>query len=143
MAEKVRLSNMVIIKIILFHLLYCLLGMCVVAFNLTFTTHINMQTVLYTIFSVFVIISYFWFGYKFDNKGLKFHVQIWILSVILVGISFMDVKTATLLNLPFQPLASLFYHNSQTQEIACIITSLLPSALIQSGYIYKERNSEK
>jgi len=133
---------MISLKISLFHLLCCLLGMCVIAFNLTVSQHINMEVVLYTIYSILMIISYFVFGNKFiqiNNNTLKVHTQIWLLSVILVIIAFADIRMVSLLNLSFQPLSALFHNKALNERIIYIVTSLLPSALIHIGYIYNTR----
>ena len=59
------------------------------------------------------------------------------MAVILVLVSVVDIRTACLLNLSFQPLSALFYGNLINERFICIITSLLPSVLIHTGYIYK------
>jgi hypothetical protein len=99
-----------------------------------------MEIALYTIYSVFIIISYFVCGYKFiqtNSNALKIHTQIWLISVIIVVFSFVDVKMASLLNLPFQPLSVLFNNYVLNEKMTFTLTSLFPSSLIQAGYIYK------
>ena len=131
---------MVVLEISLFHLICCFFGACIIYLNLTFSQNGNQEFILYTIYSFIIIISYFLFGYKVIddyNTKLKTHMQIWIISVILVLISIVDVWMACMLNLSFQPLSALFYDYLTNERFICIITSLLPSILMYIGYIYK------
>ncbi len=129
-----------VLKISLFHSLCSCLSICITAFNLTFSHHRNTEIVLYTLYSILIILLYFIFGYKFietSNNIFKTHAQIRFISIILVIVSFMDIRTTYLLNLPFQPLFALFCNNILNEKTIGIISALFPSILMQAGYICK------
>lgn len=129
---------MIILNIFLFHLLCCLLSAVVIAFNLTFSSYQSTEIVLYIIHSLFIIICYFLFGYKIitTNKiSFSFNAQIWILTIIIIIFSFLDINMACLINLPFQTISSVLYGTPVNEKTLCIITALIPSALIQIGSV--------
>ena len=128
-----------IVKISLFHLICCLLGMGIVAINLTFAENHSTEIILYTIFSVVIIIAYFIFGYKFIDyyNEPENYISIWIISLFLVLLSFVDFQTASMVNMPFQPLGVLLSGDIFTEKGLCIFLSLIPSTVMQIGYILR------
>lgn len=130
---------MIFLKICSFHLLCCLLSMGIIALNLTFTAYQGVEIAFYIVYSLFITICYFLFGYKIvitDKISLSFNSQIWLLTIIIIIVSFLDIKMAFFINLPFCTISSLLYEGIvQNERTICVITSLLPAALIQIGSV--------
>ena len=127
---------MTFLKIVLFHILCCLTSAVVVVLNFTLSSHGNVEFVLYAIYSLFMVIGYFIFGRKLaehDHAPLKTSLQIWLLSILLCVSLLIDTAVASLLNLPFQLLLTLF-PRALPETLGFVLVSFLPSILIQSGY---------
>ena len=132
-------------KVSLFHLICCLLGMGIVTINFTFFLNEISEIILYSVFSVIVAVGYIVFGYKFiaddydESFNIKNYIQIWFPSLILVLISAIgDVATATavLINMPFQPMGALLNELFNEKNL-CFLLSIIPSTLLQLGYIIR------
>ena len=130
-------------KVSLFHLICCLLGMGIVTINFTFSQNEISEIILYSVFSVIVAVGYIVFGYKFiaddydESFNIKNYIQIWFPSLILVLISAIgDVATAVLINMPFQPMGALL-NELFNEKILCFLLSIIPSTLLQLGYIIR------
>ena len=134
-------------KVSLFHLICCLLGMGIVTINFTFSQNAISEIILYSVFSVIVAVGYIVFGYKFiaddydESFNIKNYIQIWFPSLILVLISAIgDVATAMLINMPFQLMGALLnelLNELFNEKILCFLLSIIPSMLLQLGYIIR------
>ena len=117
--------------------------MGIVTINFTFSQNEICEIILYSGFSVIVAVAYIVFGYKFitddydESFNIKNYLQIWFLSLIFVFISAIgDVKTAMLINMPFQPMGTLLDELFDEKSL-CLFLSIIPSTLLQSGYIIR------
>lgn len=126
-------------KIILFHVINCILAMFIVMINMNFSTQVSTEIALYLIYSLAAGFAYLFFGYKFagniENR-VKDIVEIWCISAFLVIISIIDIKTASILNLSFQPLAAVIDYRFESFDCVSLVVSLVPSLLMQAGYCF-------